>query len=74
MRSVPLEERIPARKVGAVLVVLLALTFAYSLLVLQQILLWAVLWLSVLAVGVSLFVVYLLYRLVAAVETLAEEV
>lgn len=58
---------------AAVLVVLVGLSFLYGILVMRSITAPAVLWLGIAGVALNLFVVYLLYRFVVAVETIAEK-
>ncbi len=71
MGSVPLQEKIPRFTAPAILM-LLAGSLFYSVLVTAQIFAWLVFWGGLFSIGLSLFVVYLLYRLVLAVERIAD--
>jgi hypothetical protein len=51
---------------------LLIISLLYSVLVTQNIVLWFVMWGGLLSIGLTLFVVYLFYRLVLAVERIAD--
>lgn len=53
------------------LVSLLVLSFLYSMLVTADFVLWAAVWGGLLSIGVSIFLLYLFYRLVIAVEQIA---
>lgn len=68
MSTVSIPEQLPTGAIAVVLALLL-LSFGYSVVVMGSPFLWLLPWLAVL----SLFVVYLLYRLVVAVETIADE-
>lgn len=59
------------RWVAAVLLILVGASFLYGIVVMQSLAAPIILWLALLSAGVSLFVVYLFYRFVIAVETIA---
>ncbi|XVH31890.1 hypothetical protein ACNS7O_01545 [Haloferacaceae archaeon DSL9] len=63
---------VPAPYRIALLAVLLV-SFAYAVFVLGQVLVWVWAVLAATSVGVSLFAVYLFYRLVLAIERIADE-
>ncbi|WP_246984250.1 hypothetical protein [Halorientalis marina] len=67
-----LRDEFPRWLVPAVAALMLA-TFAYSVLITANILVWFALWSTVLGLALTVFVVYLLYRLVVAVEEIAEK-
>ncbi|RZV10341.1 hypothetical protein BDK88_1496 [Natrinema hispanicum] len=71
MSAVFLQEKIPRFAVPAI-IVLLAGSLLYSVFVTAQIFAWLVFWGGLFLIGLSLFVVYLLYRLVLAVERIAD--
>jgi hypothetical protein len=52
---------------------LLIVTFLYSVFVTGTVVLWLAAWSGLLGVGTVLYVVYLLYRLVVAVERIADD-
>lgn len=58
---------------AALITVFVLLSFAYGVLIQGSFLAPVVLWLWVGGVALSLFVVYLFYRFVVAVETIAEK-
>ena len=64
---------IPTWVVGLVLA-LFVVSFAYGIVVMQNLAVTFLFWLGILAIAVNLFVVYLLYRLVIAVEKIAQEI
>lgn len=66
------EPEVP-RWLAGLIVVGFAASLLYGILVLQNVLAILAVWFGLLGVGVSLFVVYLLYRLVVAVEQIAAE-
>ena len=66
------EFEIPAWVVGSILLVFLA-SLAYGVLIAQSLTAPIAVWIDILEVAVALFVVYLLYRFVVAVETIADE-
>ncbi|MBX0298272.1 hypothetical protein [Haloarcula nitratireducens] len=51
---------------------LLLVSLLYSVLVTANIILWLAVWGGLLSIGIGLFVVYLFYRLVLAVERIAD--
>ncbi|MFB1065347.1 hypothetical protein [Natrinema sp. H-ect4] len=51
---------------------LLLVSLLYSVLVTANITLWLAVWGGLLSIGIGLFVVYLFYRLVLAVERIAD--
>lgn len=51
--------------------ILLGISILYSIVVMGSLLFWLIPWVGALFVGLTLFVVYLLYRLVVAIETIA---
>ncbi len=59
--------------IAGVVVALFAGSLAYGIVVMQSALTPIIVWLGILGAGLSAFVVYLLYRLVLAVETIADE-
>nr|WP_241432736.1 hypothetical protein [Natrinema pellirubrum] len=63
----PLQEKIPRFTVPAI-IVLLAGSLFYTVLTTTAIFAWLVFWGGLLSIGLWLAVVYLLYRLVLAVE------
>lgn len=71
MGTVTVPDRVPRLAVGVVAALLLV-TLAYSVLVTQQLLAWVVLWGAVAAVGLAAVALFLLYRLVVAVEAIAD--
>lgn len=62
---------IPTWILGAVLILFVA-SFAYGLLVMRSIIAPVAVWVGLLGVALILFVVYLLFRLVVAVEKIAD--
>lgn len=64
---------IPTWVVGMLLAVFVV-SFAYGIVVMQNLAVTFLFWLGILAIAVNLFVVYLLYRLVIAVEKIAQEI
>ncbi|USZ72296.1 hypothetical protein [Natronosalvus halobius] len=71
MSSIHNQRRIPARY-GIVLGAILFISFAYAIIT-AQILLWVWGLVALFSLGLSVFVVYLFYRLVRAVERIAYE-
>lgn len=67
------EFEVPTWAAG-LLVVLVGLSFLYGIVVMQSIRALLFLWLSVAGVALNLFVVYLLYRFVIAVEKIADNI
>lgn len=65
-----LRNKVPRFTVPTV-VGLLVLSFLYSILVTADFVLWAAVWGGLLSIGVSIFLLYLFYRLVIAVEQIA---
>lgn len=63
---------IPTWIVGLVLAVV-AVSFLYGIVVMQSLAAPITFWLGVLSLGMTLFVVYLLYRFVLAVEKIADK-
>ena len=59
---------------AAVLVVLVGLSFLYGVLFMRSIAAPAFFWLGIAGVALNLFVVYLLYRFVIAVEKIADKI
>lgn len=59
--------------IAGVVVALFVGSLAYGIVVMQSVLTPIIVWLGILGAGLSAFVVYLLYRLVLAVETIADE-
>ena len=51
---------------------LLLVSLLYSVLVTANIILWLAVWGGLLSIGIGLFVVYLFYRLVLAIERIAD--
>jgi hypothetical protein len=51
---------------------LLLVTLLYSVLVFGNVVVWLALWGGLFGIGAALFVIYLLYRLVLAVERIAD--
>ncbi len=73
MSAQPLQQKIPS--FAAPLVITLALvSLLYALVVSQSLLLWLVAWGSLAAIAATVFLVYLFYRLVVAVEEIADSV
>lgn len=72
MSFVQSEPEIPTWLAGTVAFLFVA-SLAYGVIILQQILLVVVFWGWLVGIGASLFLVYLFYRLVRAVETIAEK-
>jgi protein-S-isoprenylcysteine O-methyltransferase Ste14 len=68
---VSIRGRLPRATVPAVLLVFVV-TLGYSVLVTGTLLLWVAMWVGLGSVVLALFVVYLLYRLVLAVERIAD--
>jgi hypothetical protein len=66
-----LRDRVPRSAVG-ILAALLVVTFAYSVLVTQRIFAWVALWGAVTVVGATAVLLLLAYRLVVAVEAIAD--
>ena len=73
MSAFPENRAIPAGLIGGVLIVLLVLTAGYSVVVMGSFLLWMVPWVVLFVIASLVFLVYLFYRLVVAVETIADE-
>lgn len=71
MSVADLQTKVP-RFTAPVIASLLIISLLYSVLVTQNIVLWLVVWGGLLSVVLTLFVVYLFYRLVLAVERIAE--
>lgn len=71
MSVADLQTKVPRFTVPAV-VSLLILSFLYSILVTGNIVIWLAVWGGLLSIGLTLFVIYLFYRLVLAVERIAE--
>jgi len=71
MKSYRSDIEVPTWLVG-LLVVLVGASFVYGIVVMQRIAAPLMLWLGVASLGGSLFVLYLLYRLVVAVEQIAD--
>ena len=69
----PQQEYEVPRWVAVVLLSLIGASVFYGIVVMQSLVAPIILWLTILSVGLSLFVVYLLYRFVVAVETIAEK-
>ena len=59
--------------IAGLLVVLVGLSFVYGIVVMQSIAAPLMLWSGVVRLGISLFVVYLLYRFVVAFEKIADK-
>jgi len=66
------EFEIPTSAIG-VLFVLFVASLTYGVVIMQSLTAPITVWLDILEVGVILFVVYLLYRFVVAVETIASK-
>ena len=73
MSAFPENRAIPVGLIGGVLIVLLVLTAGYSVVVMGSFLLWMVPWVVLFVIASLVFLVYLFYRLVVAVETIADE-
>lgn len=73
MSTASIAEGVPVRQAAVLLVVLLLVSLGYSIVVMQSFAIWVTAWGTVVSVGLGLFVVYLFYRLVLAVETIAYE-
>jgi len=73
MSTRPLQQRVPSY-VAPLVIALALVTLLYSLLVTGQLLLWVALWGSLVATAVTVLLVYLFYRLVVAVERIADSV
>ncbi len=58
---------------AGLLVVLVAVSFLYGIIVMQSLAAPLMFWIGVASVGLSLFVVYLFYRFVVAVEKIADK-
>jgi hypothetical protein len=71
MSVADLQTKVPRFTVPAI-VSLLILSLLYSILVTGNIVIWLAVWGGLLSVGLTLFVIYLFYRLVVAVERIAE--
>ena len=61
------------RTVGVLLIVLLVVSIGYSVVTMGSFLLWLLPWVAALGIALASFLVYLFYRLVVAVETIADE-
>ena len=61
------------RTVGILLIVLLVVSFGYSVVIMGSFLLWLLPWAAALGLALASFLIYLFYRLVVAVETIADE-
>ena len=61
------------RTVGVLLIVLLVVSIGYSVVIMGSFLLWLLPWVAALGIALASFLVYLFYRLVVAVETIADE-
>jgi hypothetical protein len=72
MSVADLRRRLPRFTLPVVLGLLLV-TLLYSVLVTGTVLLWFAAWSGVFGVGAVSFVIYLLYRLVVAVERIADD-
>jgi hypothetical protein len=72
MSVADLQAKVPRFTVPAI-VSLLILSLVYSILVSGTIVLWLAAWGGLLSIGLALFVIYLFYRLVLAVERIADE-
>lgn len=70
MRVAETRFEIPWWLIGLVLVLFVA-SLAYGLVVMRSLTAPVAMWIEILELGVILFVVYLLYRFVVAVETIA---
>ena len=64
--------RVPTRIAG-LLAIFVGVSFLYGIVVMGSIAAPIAFWLGIVSLGISLFVVYLLYRFVLAVETIAEK-
>lgn len=71
MSIADLQTKIPRFTVPAI-AGLLVFSLLYSVLVTADIILWLAVWGGLLSVGTGVFVVYLFYRLVLAVERIAD--
>ena len=71
MSVADLKTKVPRFTVPAI-VVLLIVSLLYSILITATIDLWLAVWGRLLSIGLVVFVVYLLYRLVLAVERIAD--
>jgi protein-S-isoprenylcysteine O-methyltransferase Ste14 len=71
MSVADLQTKLPRFTVPTI-VGLLAVSLLYSVLVTANITLWLAVWGGLLSIGIGLFVVYLFYRLVLAVERIAD--
>jgi len=66
-----LRDRVPRSAVG-IIAALLVVTLAYSVLVRASVLAWVVLWGAIAVVGATAVLLLLAYRLVVAVEAVAD--
>lgn len=66
------EFEVPASVIG-VLFVLFVASLAYGIVIMQNLTAPIAVWVDILELGVVLFVVYLFYRFVVAVETIASK-
>jgi hypothetical protein len=73
MSARALQQRVPSY-VAPLVIALALVSLLYSLFVTGQLLLWVALWGSLVATAVTVLLVYLFYRLVVAVEEIAEKV
>lgn len=73
MSVFPENRAVPTGLIGGGLIVLLVLTAGYSVVVMGSFLLWLVPWVVLFVIASLVFLVYLFYRLVVAVETIADE-
>lgn len=73
MRFAQSEPEIPTWLAG-VIVLLVTASFAYGVVVLQSLIAVVMVWLWMLGIVLSVFVVYLLYRFVVAVEQIADKI
>jgi protein-S-isoprenylcysteine O-methyltransferase Ste14 len=71
MSVADLQTKVP-RFIVPTIASLLIVSLLYSILVTQNVVLWLAAWGGVLSVGLTLFVVYLFYRLVLAVERITD--
>jgi hypothetical protein len=72
MSVADLQAKVPRLIIPAI-VSLLILSLLYSILVTGNIVIWLAMWGGLLSIGLVLFVIYLFYRLVLAVERIADE-
>ena len=64
---------VPTWVIGLI-ILLIGASFVYGIIVIQSLTAPLVFWLGVTSLGVFLFVVYLLYRLVIAIENIADKI